>query len=169
MATAQQLAFDQYVVPSPAAGPESITAGPDGAMWFTEKGGNIGRITTAGVVTEYPVPTVGSNPWGITAGPDGALWFTERFGGKIGRITVAGVITEYPLSNFSYPSGITAGPDGALWFASAGRGLGSITTAGVVTEYPNIPANGVIAAGPRGGCGSAMMTTRSRASLRLGR
>jgi virginiamycin B lyase len=55
-----------------------ITAGPDGNLWFTEYGGNkIGRITTAGVITEFPIPTDDSEPWGITSGPDGNLWFTE--------------------------------------------------------------------------------------------
>ena len=37
----------------------------------------IGRITTAGVITEFPIPTAGSGPAGIAAGPDGNLWFTE--------------------------------------------------------------------------------------------
>ena len=47
-----------------------ITAGPDGALWFTEYWGNkIGRITTAGVITEFPVPTASSNVDDITAGP----------------------------------------------------------------------------------------------------
>src|SRR5450755_1737484 len=55
-----------------------ITAGPDGALWFTEEiGNNIGRITTAGVVTEYPVPTPNGQLFAITSGPDEALWFTE--------------------------------------------------------------------------------------------
>ena len=66
-------------------------------MVYRGSGNKIGRITTAGVVTEYPVPTAGSYPGSITAGPDGALWFTEGAGNKIGRITTAGVITEYPV------------------------------------------------------------------------
>ena len=69
--------------------------GPDGALWFTETLANtIGRITTAGVITEYPMTTASSSPFGITAGPDGALWFTEVGASKIGRITTAGVVTN---------------------------------------------------------------------------
>jgi streptogramin lyase len=65
-----------------------ITAGPDGNLWFTEYGGNkIGRITTAGSITEFAIPTANSGPTGITAGHDGNLWFTESNGNKIGRIT----------------------------------------------------------------------------------
>jgi hypothetical protein len=97
--------------------PLSITTGPDGALWFTENGGNkIARITTAGVITEFPIPTADSNPTGITAGPDGALWFAEASADKIGRITTEGVITEFPITAGSFPTDITTGPDGALWF-----------------------------------------------------
>jgi virginiamycin B lyase len=67
--------------------PSGIIAGPDGAMWFTEENGNkIGRITTAGDLSEYPIPTTNSEPVNITAGPDGALWFTELNGNKIRRV-----------------------------------------------------------------------------------
>jgi streptogramin lyase len=55
--------------------------------WFTESDGKIGRITTAGLITEFPTPTINSFPICFVAGPDGALWFTESSGDKIGRIT----------------------------------------------------------------------------------
>ena len=61
-------------------------AGPDGNLWFT--GGfesKVGRITTAGSVTEFP--SVGGFG-AMTAGPDGNLWFTE-FANRIGRVTTA--------------------------------------------------------------------------------
>jgi len=72
--------FMEFPIPTAASGPASITQGPDGAMWFIEQNVNqIGRITSAGVITEFPVPNVGGSPGlsGITAGPDGALWFTD--------------------------------------------------------------------------------------------
>jgi hypothetical protein len=55
--------------------PEGVTAGPDGALWFTNYN-SIGRITTAGVVSNYTGTGI-SHPDGITTGPDGALWFTN--------------------------------------------------------------------------------------------
>jgi virginiamycin B lyase len=130
----------EYPVTTAGSQPNGITAGPDGALWFTEyTGNNIGRITTAGVITEYPVPTADSGPEGITAGPDGALWFTEYSGYNIGRITTTGAVTEYPVTvSTSYgPVQITAGPDGALWFIETSniRNIGRITTAGVITEF----------------------------------
>src|SRR5262249_5208204 len=54
--------------------PTRITLGSDGNLWFTESGGLIGRITTAGVVTEFPSPNGPlQSPNYITAGPDGNL------------------------------------------------------------------------------------------------
>src|SRR5207302_2167281 len=69
--------------------PSGIAAGPDGALWFTNSGNSsIGRITTAGTVTNYTGPGI-SQPVGIAAGPDGALWFTNPGNSSIARITTA--------------------------------------------------------------------------------
>jgi virginiamycin B lyase len=152
--------------------PGTITTGPDGALWFTDapettgaggptlSGGQIGRITTGGSITEYTLPS-GSIAGDITVGPDGALWFTEGVFAKIGRITTTGSITEYPTPGLTYR--IAAGPDGALWFTestnpsfvNSGAGeIGRITTSGTVTQYSlptgNSISGGWIAAGPDG-------------------
>jgi virginiamycin B lyase len=137
--------------------PTGITAGPDGALWFTARYWNfpcsyIGRITTAGAITNYPLPP-NSNVGLITAGPDGALWFTDT--NNIGRITTSGEITEYPIPTpNSRPSHIAAGPDGALWFTEYDANqIGRITTSGEITEYPvPTPISGVsgITTGPDG-------------------
>ena len=146
----------QFPVPTALSGPNDITAGPDGALWFTESAGNkIGRITITGAVTEFPIPTANSEPYGITAGPDGALWFVEYQGHKIGRITTTGTITEYPTPTAnSGPSHIAAGSDGALWFTeSTSNKIGRITTTGVITEFPVPTAHSTpndITAGPDG-------------------
>src|SRR5262249_35684833 len=96
--------------------PQGIAASPDGSLWFTEPNINrIGRITTAGVVTEFP--TVVGTSYGIVAGPDGNIWFAEDGANKIGQITPAGVVSEFVIPTVSSnPFGIAAGPDGSLWF-----------------------------------------------------
>jgi len=72
-----------------AAGP-GVTAGPDGALWFTSFDGNrIERMAVDGHVTGYAVPTENSFPYHIVTGPDGALWFTEMDGNAIGRLVLA--------------------------------------------------------------------------------
>ena len=144
----------EFTVPS-GGGPLGITPGPDGALWFIEGIGKVGRVTTAGAVTEFPIPTPISDATFITAGPDGALWFAERSANQIGRITTAGAATEFAVTTKdSQPTGITAGPDGALWFAEANADkIGRITTAGVISEFPIPTANSQpqgIAVGPDG-------------------
>ena len=89
-------------------------------------GASIGRITTAGVITEFPL-TPGTVPYLIAAGPDGNLWFTEASGNKIGRITPTGVITEFSTPTIlTSPDGITTGPDGNLWFTEGAGNIGRI-------------------------------------------
>src|SRR5690242_13531663 len=49
--------FTEYSVPTSGSRPIGIAAGPDGGLWFTEQTGNkIGRISTAGNVTEFQIP-----------------------------------------------------------------------------------------------------------------
>ena len=93
--------FTAGIRPDPAVGartePSGIAAGPDGNLWFTEKGADqIARITPQGTVTEFATGiTPGAGPAQIVAGPDGNLWFTESTGDKIGRIE-SGATTSSP-------------------------------------------------------------------------
>jgi virginiamycin B lyase len=148
-----------------ASAPTAITAGPDGALWFTEsEPGRIGRILTSGAINDYVIP-VGAGgvivqPEDIAAGLDGALWFCDftaladptRFSGNIGRITTSSAITQYTLPGptGTVPRHIAAGSDGTLWFTDGN--IGRITTSRTFTEYPvsGGGAIGSIAAGPDG-------------------
>jgi hypothetical protein len=48
----------EYPVPVATGSILDFTAGPDGAVWFTEKqAATIGRITTRGAVHLYPLPS----------------------------------------------------------------------------------------------------------------
>ena len=47
-----------------------------GPVVHQPRNNSIGRITTAGTVTNYTDPSI-SDPVGIAVGPDGALWFTN--------------------------------------------------------------------------------------------
>lgn len=80
--------ISEYPLPTANARPHAITAGGDGALWFTEWGaGQIGRITVNGDITEYPIPTAESEPHGIAAGPAQSIWFAEECG-RIGKISI---------------------------------------------------------------------------------
>lgn len=122
-----------YTLPTLNAAPDSIVAGPDGNLWFTTSQylgavTEIGRITTAGDITEFPLPFA-SAAEAIAAGTDG-LWFTESEGNNIGHISLDGQVTECPIPTpASRPTGIVAGPDGAIWFTeSDGNQIGRLAT-----------------------------------------
>lgn len=133
--------------------PTAITQGPDGNMWFT--GGSltnarVGRITTAGVVTNYAIGASGQ-PLGIVTGPDGNLWFSTNTR-KVGKITPAGVVTEYnSLASGHHSADIVSGPDGNLWVAD-GTSVWRVTTQGVGTQI-SVPNGNIVrglAVGPGG-------------------
>jgi len=133
-------------LPNAGSGPLEITRGIGGDLWFTEfLGGRIGRISTAGAITEYELPLhLSSEPGGIVQGPDGNMWFAE-FGGRIGRLTAQGVLTEFATPNpLAGPGLITVGPDGNLWYTQGGGPLsiGRFTIGG--TPGPCVPGDTVL-------------------------
>jgi len=93
--------FHEYALPPSQFVPFTITAGPDGNLWFTEimqngsvQAGRIERLTPTGTVSAYSLPSANTSATDIITGPDGNLWFTEYDADKIGRITPVGIVTE---------------------------------------------------------------------------
>ena len=155
-ARALLLAFALLAVPTAAAtaapitefttgvsDPTSLTAGPDGNVWFIEQGTTkaIGRITPSGQVTEFTAGLkTGSAPSALALGSDGNLWFTDPGTTKaIGRITPSGQITEFTtgLKAGGGPTELTAGPNGTLWFLDPmGKAVGRVTVStGAIKEF----------------------------------
>jgi streptogramin lyase len=106
------------------AAPDQIVAGADGNLWFDDQYSSapaLGRITTAGVVTEFPLSGV---PFGIVTGIDGNVWATQHQPEAIDRITAAGAVTAFtdglPGTADLTESDIITGPDGNLWFVDKG-------------------------------------------------
>ena len=89
---------------TPASDPLGITTGPDGNLWFTDAGEDlgpggaappkqIGRFNPGNQALDlYPNGELGSVPVAITTGPDGNLWFADlgASANDIGRSTVQG-------------------------------------------------------------------------------
>lgn len=148
------LTISEFATPTRLAGPEAITAGPDGNLWFTESDANqIGKITPSGSITEFAIRTANAGLTDITAGPDGNLWFTETATNQIGRITPDGSqVTEFkvPTRN-SQPTEILTGPDGDLWFEESNTNqLGRLDPAtGRIMEI-RVPESGCFTFGPDG-------------------
>lgn len=146
-----------HALPDRASSPTTVTALPDGTIWFTEGAGNrIGRMNPDGSgLKEFPLPNPSSSPRIIALGADGNLWFSEHTGNRMGRMTLAGEYTGFaiPTPN-SQPRAIALGSDGNIWFGMfAGGKIGRITPRGEITEFaPPTPDSGprALAAGPDG-------------------
>ena len=176
--------------------PTGITAGPDGALWFTNDRQQLDRPDHhAGAVSNYTDPSIDGarSDHGRSRRRPVVHQTNEGNGGSIGRITTAGAVTNSPgLSRQSAghhdragrrpvvcqlrqqldradhyfggclrlhghrhqpPYGITLGPDGALWFTNLGtNSIGRITTSGVVSNFtdPTISEPDWITVGPDG-------------------
>lgn len=105
--------------------PGDIVAGIDGALWFTNAGQTIGRLTTAGAISTFPTP--GSYPVLLAAGPDGNVWFTDEVSQRVGRLAPGGAVTTFADPRVSPYAGIAAGTDGAVWFTDPTGAIGRVT------------------------------------------
>jgi streptogramin lyase len=145
----------------PGSNNAQVRAGIDGNLWFTDRAGKIGRITTSGVITEFSSGlNAGSQPFSIALGPDGNMWFTDAgTASAIGMIDPrTDAIAEFSsgLNPGSKPAGITLGPDGNLWFtdnSASTPAIGSIDpTTHAISEYSaglnagSLPQQGIVAA-----------------------
>ncbi|WP_157847718.1 virginiamycin B lyase family protein [Streptomyces violens] len=104
--------YKEWPLPKGTA-PQSIVAGPDKALWFTERRG-IGRIGTDGRFSHFRV-RASDHPGGIVLGPDKALWFTTDH--RVGRITTKGGITLWPVRGAKNLTSIAPTPEGSFWLA----------------------------------------------------
>ncbi len=119
-----------------------LTAGPDGAIWFTEtRPWRVGRLALTGEVTFFSLPEAG-DPTSVTNGPDGNLWLLQNPGtmggaGRLVRMTTDGIFTGWllPLPDTTY-RGLLVGPDRNLWFT--GRAVAfRAATDGTLTQFTN--------------------------------
>ena len=156
-----KLATEYGPLQSPAT---TIAAGPDGNLWFSERSSDgstsvLGRITTAGVITEYKTTPVIGSVVALAAGADGKVWFVKDGNGgpAVGKIDPAtGAFTTFMTGlngAFTLFGGIALGGDGNVWFTSYYDGLiGRVTPAGVISEFTGVAPNAqlnAIAAGPQ--------------------
>jgi hypothetical protein len=135
--------------------PRIITAGSDGALWFTNFNTDlIGRITTAGTVTLYHVD-IGAGtlaqPGRLAAGPDGALWFATFFVNIIWRVTTSvtpGISDKNPESGPVGTqvtiTGVNLSGATAVAFNGTAAPIISDTATSVVTQVPAGATTGLI-------------------------
>ncbi len=131
----------EFPLPTNNAFPGNIVAAPDGNLWYVDEQNHLGRVTTAGTITQFPA----NDPAGIALGPDNNLWVNEFNGMKVDVYSTAGALLH------SYASGanpsnlqleqITAGPDGNMWFDtfSGDNVVKMITGTGAATAFVYSP------------------------------
>lgn len=153
-------AFSEYALPV-GTNPKGITAGADGAVWFTEYGTNaIGTITTEGTITHYPLARVGATPVDILSRPDGTLWFVEQSPNMLVSMGTDGVLkTEYAVPYSASLQTLVNGPNGVLWFTDSGANL---------VGWFDVPAPQatMLAVTPPSGVGSVGQTATLQATAR---
>ena len=142
----------EYTTPTQTSGFPDITVGPDGALWFVEDDADqIGRVTTAGVVSEFALPETPANnpgfhgiadhPVTIAPGADGRLWVLD-IGENAGIMAVA---PDQPLAAAPDPT-ITSDDLAASGFVSAFHDPDTAATAASFTAAINW-GDGTITAG----------------------
>jgi serine/threonine protein kinase/sugar lactone lactonase YvrE len=122
---------------------QGITAGPDGAIWFTAPNANeIGRIAPDGTVRTFGSAATTYSPAEIITGPDHNLWFTEGDGDHIGFMTPSGDSFGGYDAASSPPASMTVGPDGNIWFTQPDSNqIGRLSPQGNFTYFP-VPSAG---------------------------
>lgn len=135
-----------------------ITAGHDGAVWFTGNS-KIGRVSPDGQILELSAPGANDLAWG----PDGRIWYTV-FAPELDRLSLDGTIARYPVpTNGAAIGGITNAPDGNLWyseiyvpdvptggFPNPCCAIGRMTTTGSARDFvlPSTSRPGTLVLGP---------------------
>jgi streptogramin lyase len=155
--------------------PLAIASGPDGALWFTDFGGRIGRITTSGGLKLFRSGLTAPDYAGaIVRGPDGNLWFTAP-DERIGRITPSGFATVFRTAGrrkVNASTGLAVGPDGNLWMTEpTGPGVIKITPPRgtcVVPRVVGLRYGSAVVRLRRAGCGvGAVSAPRGKSRARL--
>jgi beta-lactamase superfamily II metal-dependent hydrolase/sugar lactone lactonase YvrE len=138
---AQDIAVQEWVVPTPNSLPHDIVVDRNGVAWFTEINSNkIGMFDPeTEKFLEFDIPTPSSRPHGLVPHEDGSIWFTQQAASKLGRLDPStGEIEEYdtPTRNSGPHTPIMG--NGVLWFTEqAASKIGRLDIAtGTIDEFP---------------------------------
>jgi streptogramin lyase len=113
---------DEFEIPldAPTDMPQAqdITQGPDGNLWFVERGTNkIGKVVPGNppAITHFNTPGGITSPQNITVGPDGHLWFSG--GNSVGEVPPNDPTNGEAHGGLGLvdPRGLATGPDGNIW------------------------------------------------------
>jgi virginiamycin B lyase len=153
-----------FPVPTPDSGLTDLATGKDGSLWFSEqKGGKVGRITTAGQITEWTIPKDGDfGAEELTVAADGRVWVLSD--AHASAFVIDPAVPNTPVGRYAVNgdelggrrgNDIAAAPDGSVWITdSLGDGILRIDPSGRGIDTrdgpPDCDFDGIIAPGPDG-------------------
>ncbi|MGZ3497672.1 MAG: Vgb family protein [Vulcanimicrobiaceae bacterium] len=112
----------EYPTPTPNAGPGQIIVGADGRLEFIETTAvKLGRMTTAGQLTEYPLPPATSAA-GLVEGVDNNFYFSDPAQNTIAQAILGQTsVKEFNVTSANAkPGQMTIGPDDRIYFTEPG-------------------------------------------------
>lgn len=136
--TALKPAFKFHTLPGNNPFPQSIAAGADGTIWYSDFNiGVVGHVTTDLV----PIKQYGgfAHAQGFVLDGNGALWMANNDGNSsLAKIPNGGTPVFYHLPVNTYPAGVSVGKNGVLWWASTFNNfLNTVTPNGTFgPQYP---------------------------------
>lgn len=143
-----------FSLPIPLRSPNSITAAPDGSVWFGEVAlPGLAHLFLNGTLVEYPWPFSNSTPsslcydrseiWGV-AFWGGLIWASDPANNQlVGMNTSTGAFTVIPLGSSVLPRFIAIDPENGLWFTdtSPPAQIGVVRAGSSTAQYYSVPAD----------------------------
>ncbi len=138
----------------------SVTRGGDGAIWFADQSGAIGRVSAPGSAAFYAVGS-GWQPMVVAAGTDRAIWFTATGAFNavgpyqgVGRVALDGTMGPVWQTSSSYGRDVVVATDGNAYFNQLNH-ITRVTPSGTMSDVVITASYGTVhtdtlAAGPDG-------------------
>ncbi len=134
--------------------PLSLTADPDGGVWFTASPDEIGRVTADGAIQLTLLDELPPEYGQIQVGPEDDAWVGLN-NGVLARVTPAGEVTRFTGADagFAPIDGLAFDPEGGLWYAEGHPLFGgpptnltrlTVPLEPTFTEPPSITASGLV-------------------------
>ena len=139
--------IQNYSLPTPNAGPNSIAEGPNSTFWIAEfSAGKIAEFfSTNQTFKEFTIPKNGTAiPNSVAVDQFGTVWFSDFLGNAIWSLNAtSGKFTEYPIpTKGSQPLFIVVDKNHNIWFTeTTGYKIGELNyPTYTMTEY-TVPAS----------------------------
>jgi len=143
-----------FNLPAPLRSPNSITAAPDGSVWFGEVAlPGLAHMFLNGTLVEYPWPFPNSTPaslcfdrseiWGVVLW-NGLVWASDPANNQlVGMNQTTGSFTVIPVGASVVPRFLAVDPEDNLWFTetSPPAQIGMIRNGTASPVYFSVPAD----------------------------